>query len=259
MPPAWYYEGLPMHIFVEIWQLYLYQPLVNVLVYLYNTAAHQNLGWAVIYFTVMLRVVLLPFSILAERNKVSYQKMQTEIDEAERVHRADPVFLQEYIRGLMKKFKIRPWAKTIELAIQFVVLLVLYQVFVTAIQGVQLSKILYDSVDYPGRLNTIFTSIQYGPTVADALVFDVGKRDVLWAGLVGFILFFDIGFGFRIAKRMPKQSDLTYWILFPIFSFVILWSLPMVKSLFIVTSILFSYVLSLIRVVFWRTAPVAKK
>ena len=56
-------------LFSEIWQLYLYQPLVNLLVYLYNNVAAANLGWAIVALTVCLRIVLLPLSILSERNK----------------------------------------------------------------------------------------------------------------------------------------------------------------------------------------------
>lgn len=234
-----------MNPFSYVWQIYLYQPLVNLLIHLYNTIANQNLGWAVVDLTIALRLALLPFSILSERNKVIYQKMEEQIIEAERVHRSDPVYIKEYIRGLMKKYKMHPWAKTGELAIQLLVLVLLYQVFITGIQGLQLSKILYSSVEYPGRLNTVFFS-------AGPYTFDIGQHSVIWAAIVGLILFIDILISLKKTSRKLSSSDLTYLILFPVASFLILWWLPMVKALFILTSILFSYVLSLARIHFWN-------
>lgn len=239
-----------MSFFISFWQLYLYQPLVNFLIYLYNTIADQNLGFAVVYLTVSLRVALLPFSILSERNKVVYKKMEEQIEEAQRVHRADPVYVKEYIRSLMKKHKMRPWAKTGELAIQLLVLVLLYQVFITGVQGLQLSRILYKSIDYPGRINTVFLTV---PPLFDSgdFVFDVAQRNAVAAGIVAFILFTDIFVGLKHAKRKLDGADLTYLFLFPLVSGLILWWLPMVKSLFILTSILFTYVISLLGMVFW--------
>lgn len=240
-------------LFSEIWQLYLYQPLVNLLVYLYNNVASQNLGWAVVALTLCLRIVLLPLSILSERNKVLMEKMEHEVEQAERSYRSDPIYLKQHIRGLMKKYHIRPWAKTLALGIQLLVLVLLYQVFIVGISGSQLAKILYDSVEYPGKLNTLFFSVQYGATPAETLAFDIGERSIIWAALVALVLFVDIAVKLRSAKSSNKLdgSDLAYWIIFPLASSLILWYLPMVKALFILTSIMFSYLIAIVSHVFW--------
>lgn len=241
-----------MDFFSIVWQVYLYQPLVNALVYLYNTIAHQNLGWAVIYLTALLRVALLPLSILSERNKILYERMEAEIAAVERQHRADPVYLKEYIRRLTKKYHMRPWAKTVVLGIQLLVLVLLYQVFITGIQGSQLAKILYSGVEYPGRLNTEFLSIQYGTASAEVILFDVGQHSAIWAGLVFAVLFVEILIRLKNASDKVQTADLVYLIVFPTISFLVLWYLPMVKSLFILTSLAFSYLLILFRVLFFR-------
>lgn len=235
-----------------LWDLYLFQPLVNALVYFYNTSAHQNLGWAVVYLTVALRVVLLPFSILSERNQLRYAEMQEKIDAAERIHRTDPVYLKEYVRDLAKQYKVRPWAKTIVLAFQLLVLVLLYQVFVTGISGAQLARILYAGVEYPGKLNTLFLSVQYGGAQDQLVTFDIGERSIMWAALVAIVLLLDILIGVKRGTRAFEKSDLTFLILFPLASFLLLWWLPMVKALFIFTSLLFGYVLTLLRVMFYR-------
>lgn len=241
-----------MDFLLGVWQLYLYQPLVNVLVYIYNTYAQQNLGWAVVYLTILLRLVLLPFSIISERNKMQYEHMEEDLKEAERYYRADPIYLKQYVRYLARKYKIRPWAKTVVLFIQLLVLVLLYQVFITGIQGTQLARILYSGVEYPGKLNTIFFTWQYGSAAAQNIAFNLGERSLLWPALVGLVLIIDIVIHLRLKKSKIVSSEWTYLFVFPIASFLLLWYLPMVKSIFILTSLAFSYVLSLMRVAFFR-------
>ena len=49
----------------DLWYSYLFDPLFNGLMLLYNTVAHENLGLAVVYLTIGIRLVLLPFSIIS--------------------------------------------------------------------------------------------------------------------------------------------------------------------------------------------------
>lgn len=237
-----------MDLFSQFWQIYLYQPLVNMLVYLYNTVAGQNLGWAVVSLTICLRILLLPLSILSERNEIIMDEMDGEVKELERTYRTDPILLKEHVRALMRKYHMRPWAKTSALGIQLLVLILLYQVFITGITGQQLVKILYSFVEYPGKLNTLFFSLDIG---SHHIVYDIGQRSIFWAALVAVILIIDIAVKLELGKRKATGSDITYIIVFPLISFLILWYLPMVKALFILTSMMFSYLLIIIRKLFW--------
>jgi len=54
---------------LTIWHDFLYQPVFNFLIWVYNNWTDQNLGWAVVYMTIILRLILLPFSIISEKNK----------------------------------------------------------------------------------------------------------------------------------------------------------------------------------------------
>ena len=72
-----------------IWNDLLYQPVFNVLIWLYNNTAHQNLGWAVVYLTVFLRILLLPLTVIGERNKVRDEQVQEDIKKIERKLKSD--------------------------------------------------------------------------------------------------------------------------------------------------------------------------
>ena len=126
-----------MEIFTLIWEQYLYLPLFNLLIWLYLNYSFYNLGIAVIVLTVLLRVALLPFTILTERSKIIGQRLKKEIEEIKKDFTNDPVKQKLVIRQFLKKKKIRPWAKAIVLGVQGLVLVLLYRVF---IGGINTSK-----------------------------------------------------------------------------------------------------------------------
>jgi len=217
-----------------IWSNYLFQPLVNALVWIYNNMTDHSLGWSVVWLTVFLRIILLPLTIISERNAIRQEKAEAEALEASKAFRHDHVAQQEVIRKIMKKNRISPWAKVLALLIQLLVLILLYQVFVRGISGEKLAKLIYPFIDFPGKLNTNF----YG--------FDIGKvHDWIWSAIVAGYVFCNIIFENRKQKHW-QNSQVVFLFLFPIFTFSALWILPMVKSLFILTSMIFSDIMTLL-------------
>lgn len=234
--------------FSYIWFTYLYQPLFNVLIWIYSNWADLNLGWAVIYLTIGLRVLLLPLSILSERNAIRQEKFELEAGEKLRAFKNDPMAQKDEVKRVMKKHHISPWAKVATLLIQALVLILLYQVFMRGITGEKVIKYLYPwFVDFPGKINTIF----YG--------FEIGRvHDALWAGIAALYLFCSIFIENRHRKKWEK-SEVAYLVFFPLFTFTALWLLPMVKSLFILTTMIFSDILTLIRKILFPLKTAAKK
>jgi len=216
-----------------IWNTYLYIPVFNALIWLYNGPAKENMGAAVVMLTVALRVVLLPLSIVSEKNKAIYKILNEKANEIRRNYKNDSVAAKESIRALLKKYKVKPWAKSVVLVVQVLMLVLLYQVFIGGLTRYKMN-VLYAGIDKPEIINTLF----YG--------FELGVRDWRWALAVGLILFVEI---YREQKgKKVEQTEQVYAVLFPLMSFLILWSLPMVKSVFILTSIAFSYVLSILKI-----------
>ncbi|MFA4830821.1 MAG: YidC/Oxa1 family membrane protein insertase [Patescibacteria group bacterium] len=223
-----------------IWHDFLYQPLFNFLIWLYNGIAGQNLGWAIVYLTITLRIILLPFTIVDERNKAKNVVLYDEVKRVEKGYERDPVLMKEEVRKILKTRKVSPWAKAIVLGIQALVLILLYQVFLRGITGEKMAKILYQSVDFPGVINTVF----YG--------FDLGSRhDIIGPGIVGLWLLIEIYLGTRRKIGLIK-ADLIFFLLFPTAVFFALWWLPLVKSLFILTTMLFSVIVGRFIRVFFR-------
>lgn len=217
----------------EIWTTFLFQPLLNVLIWIYNTLAGANMGWAVIILTLFLRVLLLPLSLISQRDKVRQDELEEKVKETVAKFKNDPVIQKEEYRRIIKANRISPWAKVVTLLIQFLVLVVLYRVFISGIFGEKLVKVLYPSVSFPGVINNDF----YGHNVGLS-------HDVFWAGVVG-IYIFALNLLRKLADKTWEKSEAVYLFLFPFFVFVLLWILPMAKSLFILTSMFFSDILNL--------------
>ncbi len=218
----------------QLWFTLLYQPLFNALFYIYNTIAHENLGWAVVWLTIFLRIALLPLSIISERNNASQASLTEEVTKSISNYAHDPVAQKQEFRRVMRKHHISPWAKVLTLMVQVVVFLLLYQVFVHGISGERIIKILYAGVDFPGTINKYF----YG--------FDIGRtHDSIWAGIVAGYVFLSTALEHGFSKKWDRD-DFFFLIFFPIFIFIFLWFLPMVKSLFILTTLVFSDTISLI-------------
>lgn len=219
------------------WLLFLYQPLFNALIWIYNNLAGQNLGWSVVWLTIFLRIILLPFTIVSEMNAGKQQKAEEEAAKAMKSYKGDYVEQKDAYRRVMKSFRISPWAKVFVLFIQALVLILLYQVFMRGINGAGVYKMLYPFIDFPGRINTIF----YG--------FEIGKvHDLFWSGTAAVYLLVSIFMESR-HRKVWQKADMIYLFIFPAFTFLVLWYLPMVKSLFILTTMIFSDIVRMIRIV----------
>lgn len=225
----------------SIWHDFLYQPGFNALIWMYNNWTDLNLGWAVIYMTVLIRMALLPFTLLNERNRIKNQELAQEIVRLDKELHSDPVLKKQQIRKILKKRKVQPWAKIIVLGIQAIFVLLLYQIFLRGITGEKILQILYPSIDFPGVINTVFYGFDLG-----------GKYDVVWSGLVAVLLFAHIYFDLRKKTTGYTRADLAYFILFPTAVFLALWFLPMVKALFFFTSLAFSIIMSWVSKMLFR-------
>ena len=112
---------LPIYM-MTIWNDFLYQPLFNLLIWIYNNWTDNNFGWAVVYLTIILRIVLLPFSLINEYNRLKNEALYREIKQMDKVYQNDQELKKQEIRKILKQRRVQPWAKAIVLFIQALVL-----------------------------------------------------------------------------------------------------------------------------------------
>ncbi|MFA5022618.1 MAG: YidC/Oxa1 family membrane protein insertase [Patescibacteria group bacterium] len=223
-----------MEIISLIWQQYLYIPLFNFLVWLYLNYSFDNLGIAVIELTILLRIALLPFTVLTERGKIISQRLRRELEEIKKDFASDPVRRKIAVRQFLKKKRIRPWAKAIVLSVQGLVLVLLYQVFIGGINTEAKLHLLYPGIPRPDFINTNF------------LWFNIGNQDLIAAAIPAGYVFAQFLIHSFERRHQANKKEQVYALLWPAIVFLILAILPSVKSIFILTTLIFSSIISVI-------------
>lgn len=223
-----------IHMLQIFWNEVFFKPVFNTLIFIYNNFSHFSFGIAVIYLTVFIRVLLLPLSITSSKSKEFYHNLSEKVKEIDRDYGSDYIKKREAVRNFLRRNKVSPWMKTVVLSVQLLVLILLYQVFVGGLNAKDKINFIYPFIEHPDYINPRF------------LWFDLGKRDWAMSSLAGIFLFIEIIIAQSNRKEVLAKRDQLFKILFPLFTIVALGILPSVKSVFILTSILFSIILILV-------------
>lgn len=147
-----------MNIFSSAFNTFLYQPLFNSLILLYEYLPGKDFGFAVIVLTFLLRMMLFPLM----SQTIKYQKIMAEIQpkvkEIQERLKDDQEKQMKEIMALYKEKKISPFSVFIPLLIQLPLLIALFRVFSAGISSGDMAN-LYSFVSNPGEINYLFLNI----------------------------------------------------------------------------------------------------
>ena len=113
---------------------YIYQPILNTLLWLYQVTG-QNLGFAIILLTLLVRFVLIPFTLPQLKSAKKMASLKPENDALKKKHGHDAKVFQQKQMELYKTHNVNPAAGCLPFIAQFVVLIALYQVFMSTLGG----------------------------------------------------------------------------------------------------------------------------
>ncbi len=139
---------------MQIWDTLLYQPLFNLLVFIYNLVG-GDIGIAIIVLTILLKVVLAPLSHQSLKSQHALQQMQPKVEELKIKFKDQKEVLSQELMKLYKTEKVNPFSSCLPILIQLPFLIALYQVFSHGLASQNLD-ILYSFVQNPGQLNNTF-------------------------------------------------------------------------------------------------------
>jgi YidC/Oxa1 family membrane protein insertase len=151
-----------------------YEPIFNLLVYLYNIVPGHDLGVAIILLTLIVRLALyIPSkkSITAQRDLAT---LQPEIDKLKERYKDDKEKMGPELMALYKKRKINPLSSCLPTLIQLPFLFAIYRVFWNGLSDENAMDALYSFVANPGVLNT--TAFGF---------FDLSEKSIIVALLAG--------------------------------------------------------------------------
>lgn len=134
---------------------FIFLPLTNALVFL-TSFLWGNIGLSVIVMTVLIKLILLPFSYSTTKNQIAIKKIQPLIDDIKKKH-PDSTEQTKKIMELYKEHNTNPLSGCLPLLIQLPIIIGLYQVF---LQGVSVDPtMLYSFVHAPEHLSNMFLGL----------------------------------------------------------------------------------------------------
>src|SRR3989339_1514997 len=140
----------------NIWNVVLYQPLLNALAFLVSVIPGGDVGVAVIILTILVKVVLFP---LSQKSIESQAQMSILTPELNKI-KASGASKEEQARltfELYKEHKTNPFSGCLLVLIQIPIIFALYYVF---LRGISFENgYLYSFIHVPPNINTIFLGL----------------------------------------------------------------------------------------------------
>jgi len=171
----------------NIWTALLYKPLINALAFLVSIIPMGDVGIAVIILTVLVKLILFPFSQRSIKNQAAMAILAPELDKIKKSGASK----EEQARltfELYKKHKTNPFSGCLLVLVQIPIIFALYYVFFKGINFE--SGLLYSFIHVPAKMNMIFLGL-----------IDLSKKSLILAILAGVSQYLQAHF-------MPKPKAL---------------------------------------------------
>ncbi len=140
---------------MNIFFVIFYQPIFNLLVWLYNILPGHDLGLAIIILTFIIRLVLYIPSKKSIKAQKELASIQPEIEKLKEKHKGNQEKMGPELMALYKEKKINPFASCLPLLIQLPFLFAIYKVFLDGLTKSDSLNALYSFVANPGPLNPL--------------------------------------------------------------------------------------------------------
>lgn len=137
----------------------IYTPLYNGLVFLVDTIPAHDVGLAVIFLTILTRIILFPLSRRAIETQAKMREIAPQVEELKEKFKDKREEQGRAILALYKEKGVRPFANFLLLFVQLPILIGLYWVFSQGgLPVVDISK-LYSFVPTPEAVNMLFLGV----------------------------------------------------------------------------------------------------
>ena len=221
---------MPNSIIQFIFREILYRPFLNLLVFIYNylPMENPNMGVALIVFTLLMSLLLLPISLKGGESDEERRELLADIKKVEKEYKGYPVKIREKQKKLVRAHRgvFRWWY--ISIAIYIAYFAMLYRIFKTGLIGSDL-LLLYDWVSKPVQpLNLVFLG-------KINMVKPSPMLNLLSAGLT----FAAEGLAIWFSPFRANRDDWLVLFLAPVAAFSITYRIPSGQELFFTVSLVF--------------------
>lgn len=218
---------------IQLFNTFLVQPMLNILILLYETAALKDLGVAIIFLTILIRLILFPIFQKSAKHARAMQVLQPKMKKIQEEHKKDRAKQAEAMMALYREHKISPFSPFLLMLVQLPVLIALYQVFQTALSPESLTD-LYGFVPHPQSLDFSFLGL-----------INLTEKNIFIVGLAALAQYFQGKLS--LPKSQPDQKlsaaeKMTRNMVFigPLLTVFVLFRFPSALGLYWLTSSIFS-------------------
>jgi len=222
---------------INLFDVFLYKPIFNFLVLVYNYFPLHDFGLSIIIVTVVIRFILYFPSVKALNSQIVMQKLQPQINEIQKKYKNDKEKLAQETLELYRKEKINPFSGLFLILIQLPILIALYKVFSDGLKPEELLH-LYSFVPNPEHINPLFLGLM-----------DLSNPNVIFAVLAGLVQFLQTKMLLpKINKEQKKNNDVSSIVqkqmvyFSPFITIAILFKLPSALGLYWIASGVFSII-----------------
>jgi YidC/Oxa1 family membrane protein insertase len=219
-----------------IFQSIFYRPILNALIYLYDTVAFRDFGVAIILVTVLIRLVLFPLFHKGSKQQMVMQRIQPKIKKIQELHKHDREKQTQALMGLYKEHGVNPFSSFLLLLIQLPIMIGLYWVVRSALAPGELAG-LYSFVPSPHSINSLFLGL-----------IDLTKPSLILLGLSAIAQYFQARFAIyrdpnakapaSPAEKMARQMV----FIGPLITLFVFYSLPAAIALYWLVTSVFSVI-----------------
>jgi YidC/Oxa1 family membrane protein insertase len=140
---------------------FIYQPLYNILILLYDIVPGKDFGIAIILLTVIMRTALMPMYKKQVDSQKKLQEMQPKIKALQEKHKGNKETQTKELMKFYKEHKTNPFSGCLPLVVQLIFLIGIYRTLITISEnGLAVDpKELYSFVADPGKVNQLFIGL----------------------------------------------------------------------------------------------------
>lgn len=200
---------------------------------------YTDMGNAVIIFTIVFRILWLPISISSGRGAKERHDISEKIKEIQKVYVKDPVKEKAEMKRLMKGNRRVVLMSTINIFFQLMVMLMLYRIFTSGLEGADFHLIYKWMPKPPEHFNLTFWGGKFDLTHPSVTLNVVNAGVILLAELLSGLL----------SPFPTGRADLLTLFVLPIGAFTFFAFMPGGKKLFVITTLLFSIGIMLVKAI----------
>ncbi len=216
----------------QLFNLFLYKPLLNALVVLYTTIGFGDLGISIILLTVLVRVLLYPLFHKMTRHQTVMNRLQPEIKRLQELHKSNKEKQTRAMLDLYKEHNINPFSSFFLVLLQLPILIALYQILLNISKPDFLSGV-YSFITPPQGIN------------ATLLGFNLSERSILMLAVVVVAQYIQARMSFpKVAPgtELSAVEKMSRRMVFlgPVITIAVFYNLPAAVGLYWLTSTVFS-------------------